>query len=204
MRHGNLTGNRPTAGGWERPPWTTVTVPVLNARSPAVRLTEGRHHPGEGLPWHEHACPSFCYVLEGRFEELLPGEVLACHPRTLKYTPAGLRHANRFPAGPARGIMLEVEGEFLERLSGRARRLAGPRQYDRGLACLLAGALTRELLADPNLPPVALEGWVAEVIGAALGAPPSPRERRGARWLLEVEAIVQEELSGYRAWLRGA
>jgi hypothetical protein len=72
-------------------------------------VTEGIHRHGSQLPWHDHSTPTICFVLNGAFTELWRGGSLACTRSTLKITPAGERHWDRFDRGDVRGLLIEPD-----------------------------------------------------------------------------------------------
>src|SRR5215210_5016251 len=72
-------------------------------------LTEGVHSDGTELPWHDHATPTICFVLQGAFTESWRGGSLFCTSSTLKITPAGERHRDRFSRGDVRGLLIEAD-----------------------------------------------------------------------------------------------
>src|ERR687898_58335 len=65
---------------------------VRRVQAGGFTVTEGIHRHGSQLPWHDHATPTICFVLNGTFTEVWRGGSVACVSSTLKFTPAGARH----------------------------------------------------------------------------------------------------------------
>src|SRR3954469_14707811 len=83
-------------------------------------LREGRHPAGSALPWHTPPGPTLCFVYAGAFTESFAGATLECTPGTLKITPAGERHSNRFGREETRGLLVEADEARLEHLGEHA------------------------------------------------------------------------------------
>ncbi len=162
--------------------------------TPAVRITEGFHEAGSGLPWHEHRTPTICYVRDGAFREYLRGQELFCRPASVKFTPAGERHANRFDLGDARGVMVEVEPAFTEALRPLGTVLEEPRQFEGGLVGGVAAQLVRELDHSGEANPAAVEGWIAELVAVA-DRRRAPRAGAGGPWLARAREILHAEFA---------
>lgn len=162
--------------------------------TPAVRVTEGVHQAGSGLPWHEHRTPTICYVRDGAFREYLRGQELFCRPASVKFTPAGERHANRFDLGDARGVMVEVEPAFTEALRPLGAVLDEPRQFEGGLIGGVAAQLARELDHGGEANPAAVEGWVVELVAIAARRQ-APRPGTGGPWLSRARDILHAEFT---------
>lgn len=162
--------------------------------TPALRVSEGIHAGGSGLPWHEHETPTICYVRSGAFREYLRGQELFCRPASVKFTPAGEPHANRFDLGDARGVMVEVEAAFAEALRPLGGILDEPRQFDGGLVGGVAAQLARELDHPGDANPAAVEGWVAELVAVA-SRRRAPRAGSGGPWLGRARDILHAEFA---------
>ncbi len=162
--------------------------------TPAVRVTEGVHQAGSGLPWHEHRTPTICYVRDGAFRAYLRGQELFCRPASVKFTPAGERHANRFDLGDARGVMVEVEPAFTEALRPLGAVLDEPRQFEGGLVGGVAAQLARELDYPGEANPASVEGWVVELVAVAARRR-APRAGAGGPWLARARDILHAEFA---------
>jgi hypothetical protein len=82
---------------------------VRRVEAGGFTVTEGIHRTGTALPWHDHVTPTICFVLSGGFTEFWQGGSVACTSSTLKITPAGERHWDRFNRGDVRGLLIEAD-----------------------------------------------------------------------------------------------
>ena len=87
-------------------------------------LREGRHRAGSALAWHTHPGPTLCFVYAGAFTETFAGATLECTPGTLKITPAGEPHCNRFGREDTHGLLVEADASRVESLGEFAAVLA--------------------------------------------------------------------------------
>ncbi|HEU5050479.1 MAG TPA: helix-turn-helix transcriptional regulator [Gemmatimonadales bacterium] len=156
---------------------TDAATPLRIASLPGVTLTEGLHPAGTSLPWHSHAGPSICLVLEGAFVEYYRGVALDCRPSSLKFTPAGERHWNRFHLADVRGLLIEID---LARHRSAARfeqALSRSAHFGPGPELLLARRLHAEFRSADSAAPLAVEGLLLELL--ALVARGTRGERHG-------------------------
>jgi AraC family transcriptional regulator len=143
-------------------------------------ITEGIHSHGSELPWHHHETPTICFVLHGKFTEMWRGGSIACTSSTMKITPAGERHWDRFSRGDVRGLLIE---------GGQVGGIAW-RVYD-------------EMRRTDATAPLAIEGLLLELVAAASRA----RGQNGGsaqrpHWLEEAREQIHLEL-GARPSLSG-
>ena len=129
-----------------------------------MTLTEGMHPAGSALPWHHHDGPTICLVLDGAFAEYQRGGVIDCRPSTLKITPAGERHWNRFHLSDVRGLLVEIDPVRRARLEPFDRVLTRAHHSEGGAESLLARRLHAEFLADDDAAPLAMEGVLLELL----------------------------------------
>jgi AraC family transcriptional regulator len=161
-------------------------------------LTEGIHPAGSSLPWHTHDGPTICFVLHGAFTEISAGEALACTPATLKVTPAGERHWDRFDQGDAHGLLIEAEPSRAEVLRPHAAVLDRHTVFRGGLPAAIAQRVYQELRGMDDAAPLAIEGLLLELLAAAT--------RRGANgfaagrpsWVLDARDYLHDDLATRR------
>ena len=155
-------------------------------------LQEGRHPAGSALPWHTHPGPTLCFVYAGAFTESFAGATLECTLGTLKITPAGEPHWNRFGREDTHGLLAEAEASRVESLGGYATVLAERGSFlDEGLA-VLAWRVAGEMRRRDSAAPLAIEGLLLELLAGVA------RERdlrlTGAmpRWLVEARDYLHD------------
>lgn len=165
---------------------TTGTV-----RLPGFVLNLGVHLPGSLLPQHMHEDPTICYVLRGGFTEHWRGSAADCVSETLKLTPAGELHWNRFSTVETRGLRMDVDRDHFSD-SRSIYRVLDERMHSRASAAGdIARRLVYELASNDDTALVAAEGLALELL-VELSREPIPRVTRSAPWLLQADELVHE------------
>lgn len=129
-----------------------------------ITLVEGLHPAGSTLPWHSHDGASICLVLRGAFAEYSRGARLDCAPSSLKLTPAGEPHWNRFDRGDVRGLMIEIDPARFAPAERFGTALAERRQFGAGPEVALARRVHAELCTMDSAAPLAIEGLLLELV----------------------------------------
>jgi AraC family transcriptional regulator len=133
-------------------------------RTAGIVLTETRHPRGMVLAphAHEHACVNF--VLEGVYDERIPGVGRHHGPHGLVFKPAGAEHANSFELGDAWCLLVELTDETL---APPEVDLAAPLESRDPRAATAALALWGELADQPDA--LAVEALALELYAHVLG-----------------------------------
>jgi AraC family transcriptional regulator len=161
-------------------------------RLPGFVLNLGVHPEGSTLPAHTHDDPTICYVMRGRFTEHWRGHAEDCESESVKVTPAGEVHWDRFTAAETRGLRMDVDRErFAD--SPSIFRALDERLFSRtGNASDIARRLVSELESDDDTALVAAEGLALELL-VELSRDPTPRTGSlPPRWLLEADEFIRE------------
>jgi AraC family transcriptional regulator len=155
-------------------------------------LREGRHPAGSALPWHTHPGPTLCFVYAGAFTESFAGVTLECTPGTLKITPAGEPHWNRFGREDTHGLLVEADASRVESLGGFAAVLAERGSFQDETLAVLAWRVAGELRRRDTAAPLAIEGLLLELLAGAA----RERELRLTgtlpRWLAEARDYLHD------------
>jgi AraC family transcriptional regulator len=188
-------------GRKDRPPSEAKRLRRVEAGG--FTVTEGIHHNGSELPWHHHETPTICFVLRGGFTELWRGGSIACTSSTMKITPAGERHWDRFSRGDVRGLLIEADDAQVAAMRPYAAVLDERLSFHGGPLVGIAWRVYDELRRMDASTPLAIEGLLLELVAAAARL----RERehgsgRRARWLEEAREQIHLEL-GARPSLSG-
>jgi AraC family transcriptional regulator len=130
-------------------------------------VREGRHQAGTALPWHSHAGPTLCFVYSGTFTESFAGATLECTPGSLKVTPAGERHWNRFGREDTHGLLIEADAACVARLGAHAAVLQDRVSVRDNALGVLAWRLAGELRRHDSAAPLAIEGLLLELVAGA-------------------------------------
>lgn len=159
---------------------------------PGFLLSRGMHPQGTALPKHAHDDPTLCYVLRGRFTEYVGGQAVDCLSDSLKVTPAGQTHWNRFSADETHGLRIDVDrGRFAD--SRTIYKLLDERVHVSGAhAGSIVNRLLAELDARDDTAAIAVEGLLLELLAVlardALPAVPSAIPP----WLREADDMIRE------------
>ena len=165
---------------------------TLMMNLPGFVIYRGVHPNGTELPKHAHDDPTLCYVMRGRFTEYSSGLAVDCVSDTLKITPGGEMHWNRFAAGETHGLRIDVDrSRFAD--SPAIDRLLGERLSSTGShAANIIHRLLREMEAADDASVVAAEGLLLELLASlARDAAPS-RSSVIPPWVREADEIVHE------------
>lgn len=167
--------------------------PATAIEVPGFTVTAGVHSAGARLPRHEHARPTLCCVIRGRFTEYVAGRSMDCVSGTVKMTPAAEPHWNHFAACETRGLMIEIDPDRFADRPMVARALGSRLKVDGGEFDRLALAVLRETVLADDAGAVALEGTLLELI-AGVAREAAPRaERALPGWLAEAREIIRGE-----------
>jgi AraC family transcriptional regulator len=160
-----------------------------------IRLTEGTHPAGSVIPWHTHDGPTICLVLRGAFVEYSTGVALDCRPSSLKFTPAGQRHWNRFQAAEVRGLLIEIDPARATALQRFEAALARSLQLRGGPELTLARRLYSEFRTMDSAAELAIEGLLLEML-ALVARSRGPEARDLPAWVRRAHELVAARLPG--------
>jgi AraC family transcriptional regulator len=159
-------------------------------------VTEGIHRHGADLPWHDHATPTICFVLKGAFTESWRGGSIACTSSTLKITPAGERHWDRFNRGDVRGLLIEADHQQVAAIRPHSAVLDERESFHGGLLSTYGWRVYHEMQVMDSTAPLAIEGLLLELVASASRLQVRYRGGRGIpRWLEEARDRIHTELA---------
>lgn len=162
------------------------------AHVPGFAVHASQHAPESVLPRHTHEGPTVCCVMRGAFTEYLRGHALECTANTVKVTPAGEPHWNRFGSGATLGLMVELEPHWASdapRLSSLLDELV---HVQGGHAAMLARRIWRELDETDDAAPLAVEGLVLELLAVLARERTRDRTSSSPPWLRAVREQLHE------------
>jgi AraC family transcriptional regulator len=145
-----------------------------------MRVAEMVYAPGLCAERHSHETDNLIYIVEGTHWSSYSRGGEACHPRTVRFLPAGESHENYFP----------VESRCLTVDLGRAPVDVRPGRISASSAPALGARLYREFRQGDDLSPLGLEATVLELL-----LTDRHENHRAAipRWLLRVREMLREE-----------
>jgi AraC family transcriptional regulator len=157
-------------------------------------VTEGIHRHGSRLPWHDHATPTVCFVLRGKFSEMWRGGSIACTSSTLKFTPAGERHWDRFDRGDVRGLLIEADDRQVAAIRPYSAVLEERESFQGGPLSTIGWRIHQEMQRPDSAAPLAVEGLLLELVASASRLQEGAPERGRPRWLEEARERIHDEL----------
>ena len=131
---------------------------------PGFRVIENLYPAGLELTRHFHEHAYLSYVLDGPYSESYDNSAaVVCQPRTLRFLPLGLSHANVFEAG-SHCLIVEVNREALKRVEELTKALDQPGEMQGIASTWLAQRLYHEFRQGDELALVSLEGILLEML----------------------------------------
>lgn len=171
-------------------------TPMDALRIPGFTITAGQHAAGSAIPRHHHAGATLCLARHGAFREFSRGHAITCYPSSLKVTPAGEDHWNRFDLGDSEGLMIEVDAWRAESLRPYSTVLEERMQLRGGPAVQVAQRLHGELQVHDAAAPLAVEGLLLELLATLARSDGAPRGGRLPPWLARARDIVHDGYAG--------
>jgi AraC family transcriptional regulator len=175
---------------------------VRRVQAGGFTVTEGMHRDGAELPWHDHETPTICFVLQGAFTEAWHGGSIDCTSSTLKITPAGERHCDRFTRGDVRGLLIETDDALVAGIRPYSAVLDERVSFHGGLVPGIAWRVYDEMLRMDAAAPLAMEGLLLELVASASRMGTENGSSGRPRWLEEARERIHSDLGG-RPSLRG-
>jgi AraC family transcriptional regulator len=174
---------------------TSEATRVRRIEAGGFTVTEGIHRHGSQLPWHDHATPTICFVLQGTFSEMWRGGSVACTSSTLKITPAGERHWDRFDRGDVRGLLIEPSNGQAAAIKPYSTVLDERQSFHGGLLSTIGWRVYQEMQRFDAAAPLAIEGLLLELVALASRMRETGTERGRPRWLEEARDRIHTELA---------
>ena len=171
-------------------------APLRRSSLPGVVLTEGIHRRGSALPWHFHHGASICLVLDGAFTEYSRGVALDCRASSLKFTPPGEPHWNRFDLTDVRGLHVEVDLSGHASIAGLEPALSRSRQFDRGPEVQLAQRLYAEFRRTDAAAALTVEGLLLELIARVARDGDTAPKQGVPTWARRAYELVEAGFAG--------
>jgi AraC family transcriptional regulator len=168
---------------------------VRRVEAGGFTVTEGIHRHGSQLPWHDHATPTICFVLNGAFTEMWRGGSVACTSSTLKFTPAGERHWDRFDRGDVRGLLIEPNDGQVAAIRPYSAVLEERESFHGGLLSTIGWRIYQEMQRPDPAAPLAIEGLLLELVASASRLRETGAATGRPRWLEEARDRIHAELA---------
>ena len=150
---------------------------TLEISSPDVRAVRFDRRSGEVLDWHEHHDLSFCFVLQGDYEETIRDRTVVCRSGDVVIKRPDERHLNTFGNRGAVCLLLEISDRFVRNSSASmGPAVTGPVQDHRLTG--IGFELREELQIADRLSPVMVEAIATSSLVSALRLGEAESKRR--------------------------
>jgi AraC family transcriptional regulator len=161
---------------------------------PGFRLQTGVYEAGAEIPRHSHVDPTLCFLINGRFTEYSRSRAIDCGNGTLKLTPAGEDHWNRFVAPETLGLRVDIDRGRFEDAPAIASLLDDHRTFDMRGPRAVMHRLVAELRTNDDASRLVLEGLLLELFGE-LGRSPAGNRTGLPSWLLRADETIRERFA---------
>jgi AraC family transcriptional regulator len=158
---------------------------------PGFSILMGEHEPSSVLERHTHDSPTICAVERGSFTEYYPGKAVPCDARTVKVTPAGEPHWNRFDGAGTRGVRIDVDAPRFETEPSLSRMLGERLFFPAEPFTPLTRSLLAELTSPDQFSRISVEALLLELLAAMgrLGSAQAPVARRS--WVVRADDMIR-------------
>ena len=178
---------------------TFAPVPALGRRIASARVngidfTYSRHR--QDVPSHAHRRTMIVLGVSGGFDEAYGPRRAAttCGLGTALARPAGEVHSNHFGPRGARDVAIEFDDDILERLQPCDRAITTVATYRHDYLAGLTHRIVRELSANDDASPLALEALALELLAILVRASgPTAVSDHARPWMRRVREFIEDE-----------
>jgi AraC family transcriptional regulator len=157
------------------------------------RLTEAAYAPGQRVGRHEHALPSWTYVVSGALEETFSFDSIVCGAGMLLSKPATADHANQYGSRETRCLLIEVASDCQMESTIGANLFSAPTLFSGGLVPTLGAKIYSEFNHDDRIAAFSLECLLVELRVAAARLSDPSRVNSTKKWLNRVRDHLEAE-----------
>lgn len=162
----------------------------MSAAVNGFRVTDVRFPPLVRLGDHSHERACLAVVVEGDVDKSFRHADLPSPATTVLTMPPLEPHVDRFGRAGARIVVVEPDSATVDRLRDIVPSFDRVDHFRDLGAVTVATRLARELVARDDAAPLAVEGFVLELLARVARAPECPR-RRAPAWLAEATEYVR-------------
>ncbi len=155
-------------------------------RTAGFWIADKTYQDKDELPWHRHDRAGICIVLSGEVIEDHPSGEGVYKPGEVIVRPPSHRHRNRFCAGGARMLALEIEPAYLSAMEKRCFPLTMAAQFRSSEIMGIGARIQRELRRIDDLSSIVFEGLCLEVFGRAFREMKRVADDGLTEWLRDV------------------
>jgi AraC-like DNA-binding protein len=173
-------------------PYPTESRQVLGElETPGLKVEERVYASGLSVPRHSHDTSNFIYVVAGAHWAGHSRGGETCHPRTVRFLPAGEPHEIYFPVG-CRCLHIELRQPILDLAAQDGRTICSPGELAQPAAADLGARLHREFQQRDDVSQLEIETAVLQLL---LSGGQKSKPHRGAvpAWLLRIREMLREQ-----------
>jgi AraC family transcriptional regulator len=149
---------------YRRPPGELYGKIEKRAKTGPFHFAEASYPPGLVVSKHAHQHAVFCLTLRGAYTELHSRRAGVHGPPTVTFNPPDEIHSTRFHEGEARLFQLDIDPQWLCRISEGLKWSPEPRDFrDSGMVCLVT-RIRREFHLMDSASSLAIEGTAMEMV----------------------------------------
>ena len=169
--------------------------PVKSQQVNGLTLAETAYPPNHKLPRHSHNRSCLMIVLQGAVTESYRNESFLAKPSTLIFRPSGEVHSDQFYGSGGRLFIIEMEKDWLNRVSECSlslRKLVG---FSGGWISSLSHRLYKEFREMDNLSHLVIEGLMLEIMVETSRCSADVSVRRPPHWLKYATELLHARFS---------
>jgi len=159
----------------------------------SYRLTEACYARDQRVARHEHAFPSWTFVLSGSFQESFTRETHTCAAGSVLTKPSTADHSNRYGTSGAHCLIIEMLSPETAGRELSTQLFMKPRIFAEGLVPRLARQIQSEFGTIDRLTTFAVEGLLIELSVASSRVAQPDRRISPKRWLNDVRDQLEAE-----------
>lgn len=159
----------------------------------SCRLTEASYPPGQRVPRHEHALPSWTFVVSGLVEETFSSDSFICRPGNVLMKPATADHTNRYGPACTRCLLIEVSANSEIDSDVNRNLFSSPRVFDGGLISNLAGRIYQDFNGTDRITAFSLESLLIELRLVSARHTDLRRSSSNRKWLNRIRDHLETD-----------
>ncbi len=164
-------------------------------KTSSFALMERFYPPCFKTPKHSHKRALFCYVLQGNYTETYGRKTRECKSSTLLFHPPEELHEEHFHASGGHSFIIEIEPDWLGRLSQNYAVAVTSVDYAGGIMQLLAKRLYKEFMYPDEASALVIEGLMLEMIGEASRPCSAGGTNRSPTWLRQAKELLHQRFN---------
>jgi AraC family transcriptional regulator len=177
-------------------PFNTSSAQIERAEQVAgLTLLECQYSPDLLMPQHWHDYAHFVLVLGGACTDTCRKDSRRYGPSHLVFYPAGEPHASHFHRPGTQTFEIQIQTEWLERVSGFSIRGEEPCDFTAGWPVWLGRRIYNEFREMDAMAALAIQGLALELLAETARRWSNASERTPPRWLRQTRELLQAQFT---------